>query len=57
MVLDGQAAVGRPVQREPCYQEPVACRSGAHLEALGQGSLGEVERQALQTYEVVVLAD
>ena len=44
------------MQREPCYQEPVACRLAAHL-ALGQGSLWEVERQVLQTYEVAVLED
>ena len=56
MVLDGQVAVGHPAQMEPCYQVPVACRSAAG-QALGQGSLWEVERQALQTCEVVVLAD
>jgi hypothetical protein len=54
MDLDGQAVVGRPARREPCYQEPVACRPAAHL-ASGQGSLWEVERQVLQTYGVAVL--
>jgi hypothetical protein len=53
MVPDGQAAVARPVQREPCYQEPAACRSAVHL-ALGRGSLWEVGRQDLQACVVVL---
>ena len=43
------------MQKEPCYREPVSCRFAAHL-ALGQGNLWEVERQALQAYEVAELA-
>lgn len=45
---------GPPCAEEPCYQEPDACHSAAHL-ALGQGSLWEVGRRVLQTYELVVL--
>ena len=43
------------MQREPCYQEPVSYRFAAHL-ALGQDNPWEEERQALQAYEVAVLA-